>query len=105
MGIPILNQGFVIWRGFALNFSDRAFVEFFREELHVNSDNPRWGDQGERKARRVRYFLGRADRHTALDTLNALWKCRDISGDTNDYPAFEDSVAESCSTITPAQCN
>ena len=102
IGMPILDQAFVMWGGFVLNFSNRTFAELFREELQVNIDDPRWEVQGERKAKRLRYYLRREDRRTALDTLNALWEYRETSGVTHDYPAFEDTVAESCSTIKPA---
>ena len=102
MGIPILDQAFVMWGGFVPNFSNRTFAELFREKLQVNIDDPRWEVQGERKAKRLRYYLRRADRRTALDTLNALWEYRETSGVTHDYPTLEDTVAESCSTIKPA---
>jgi len=99
MGMPILDQAFVMWGGFVLNFSNRTFAELFREEPQVNIDDPRWEVQGEREAKRLRYYLRRADRRTALDTLNALWEYRETSDVTHDYPALEDTEAESCSTI------
>ena len=57
------------------------------------------------KAISLRYRLRRADRRTALDTLNALWEYRKTSGVTHDYPTLEDTVAESFSTIKSASCN
>ena len=57
--------------GFVLNFSNRTFANFFREELQVDIDHPRWEAQGGSKAKRLRYYLRQADRRTALDTLNA----------------------------------
>ena len=80
--------------GFVLNFSNRTFAELFREELQVNIDDRRWEIQGEGKAIPLRYYLRRADRRTALDTLNALWEYRGTSGVTHDYPALDDTVAE-----------
>ena len=93
MGMPILDQAFVMWGGFVLNFSNRTFAELFREELQVNIDDPRWEVQGEKKATRLQNYLRQADRRTALDTLNALWEYRETSGVTHDYPALEDTVA------------
>ena len=84
MDMPIIDRVFGMEEGFALNFSNRTFAEFFRDELNVNIDNPYWGAEGGSKAKRLRYYLGRANRKTALDTLNALWECHEASGVTTD---------------------
>ncbi len=105
MDMPILDEVFVIGDGFVLNFSNRTFADLVREELQVDIDDPRWEAQGGSKAIRLRYYLRRADRRTALDTLNALWECRETNGVTHDNPDLADTVAESCSTRKPAQCN
>ena len=102
MDMPILDEAFVMWGGFVLDFSNRTFAELFREELQVNIGDPRWEVQGERKEKRLQYYLRRADRRTALDTLNALWEYRETNGVTHDYPILEDTVAESYTTIKPA---
>ncbi len=94
MDMPILDEVLVMGNGFVLNFSNRTFADFFREELQVDIDDPRWEAQGESKARRLRYYLRQADRHTALDTLNALWEYRKISGVTHDYPELDDTVRD-----------
>ena len=49
MGMPILDKVFVTGDGFVLNFSNRTFADFFREELQVDIDDPRWEAQAERK--------------------------------------------------------
>ena len=49
MDMPILDEAFVMWGGFVLDFSNRTFAELFREELQVNIGDPRWEVQGERK--------------------------------------------------------
>ena len=105
MDMPILDEVFVRGDGFVLNFSNRTFAYFFREMLQVDIDDPHWEVQGARKTKRLRYYLRRANPRTVLDTLNALWKYRETSDVTHDYPALEDAVAESCTTIKPAQCN
>ncbi len=52
MDMPILDEVFVTGDGFALNFSNRTFADFFREELQVYIDDPRWEAQAERKTSR-----------------------------------------------------
>ena len=94
MDMPILDEVFVMGDGFVLNFSNRTFADFFREELQVDIDHPRWEAQGGSKAKRLRYYLRQADRRTALDTLNALWEYREISGVTHDYPELDDTVRD-----------
>ena len=105
MGMSVLDQAFVMCGGFVLNLSNRTFAELFREELQVSIYDPRWKVQRERKPKRLRHCLRRTDRRAALDSLHALWEYRETSGVTPDYPALEHTVAESCSTIYPAQCN
>ena len=41
MDMPILDEVFVMGDGFVLNFSNRTFAEFFREELEVDIDHRR----------------------------------------------------------------
>ena len=92
MDMPILDEVFVMGDGFVLNFSNRTFADFFREELQVDIDHPRWEAQGGSKAKRLRYYLRQADRRTALDTLSALWEYREISGVTHGYPELDNTV-------------
>ena len=102
MGMPILDQVFVMWGGLVFDLFNRTVAEPFREELQVNIDDPRWEVRGERKAKRLRYYLRRADRRTALDTLNTLREYRETSDVTHDYPALQDTAAASCTAINPA---
>ena len=90
--MPIIDRVFGMEGGFVLDFSNQAFAEFFHEELDVDIYNPRWAIQGGSKAKRLRYFLRKADRQTVLDTLNALWDYREASSITADYPELDDSV-------------
>ena len=92
MDMPILDTVFGMGDGFVLNFSNRTFDEFFREELNVDIYDACWEVQGGSKAKRLRYYLRQADRQTALETLNALWEYREVSGVTADYPELDDSV-------------
>ena len=92
MDIPIIDKVFGMEGGYVLDFSNRTFAEFFREELGVDIDDPRWEAQGGSKAKRLRYYLRQADRKTALNTLNALWEYREASSVTAGYPELEGSV-------------
>ena len=92
MDMPIIDKVFDMEGGYVLNFSNRTFAEFFRDELGVDIDNPYWAAEGGSKAKRLRYYLRRANRNAALNTLNALWEYREASSITADYPKLDDSV-------------
>ena len=92
MDMPIIDKVFAMESGWVLNFGNRTFAEFFREELGVNIDHSRWAVQGDSKAKRLRYYLRQADRQTALETLNALWEYREASTVTENYPELEDAM-------------
>ena len=92
MDMPILDKVFAMEGGWVLDFSNRTFAEFFREELRGNIDDPRWAVQGGSKAKRLRYYLRQANRKTVLDTLNALSEYREATSVTHDYPEFDDTV-------------
>ena len=92
LDMPILDNVFGMEGGVVLDFSNRTFAEFFHEELGVDIYDSRWEAQGGSKAKRLRYYLRRADRQTALDTLNALWEYREASSVTNEYPELDDAV-------------
>ena len=92
MEIPIIDRVFGMESGVVLNFSNRTFANFFHEEFGVDIYDDRWAAQGNSKANRLRCYLRRADRHTALQTLEVLWEYREASSVTADYPELEDSV-------------
>jgi len=62
--------------GYVLNFSDRTFAEFFREELRINIDDSKYSVAGSSKGKRMRYFLQNAPRPLVVKTLNAVWEYR-----------------------------
>ena len=95
---PILDKVFGMEGGYVLDFTDRTFAEFFRDELREDIDDPRWALQGRSKAKRLRYFLRNTKRKTVLDTLNALWEYREVSILTHDYPALDDRFG-SCTSL------
>ena len=92
MDMPILDKVFAMETGWVLNFTNRTFAEFFREELRVDIYDPRWAVQGESKAKRLRYYLRHANRKAVLDTLTALWEYRLASSVTDNYPELDDKV-------------
>lgn len=92
MDMPILDRVFAMDRGYVLDFTNRAFADFFRDELRVNIDHPRWTVQGTSKAKRLRHYLRQADGKTVLATLNALWEYRESSKMVNGYPELDDAV-------------
>lgn len=92
MDMQIIDKVFAMESGGVLNFGNRTFAEFFREELGVNIDHSRWAVQGDSKAKRLRYYLRQADRQTALETLNALWEYREASTVTENYLELEDAM-------------
>ena len=92
LDIPIIDRVFGMEGGYVLDFSNRTFANFFHEELGVDIYDDRWAVQGSSKANRLRCYLRRADRRTALQTLEAFWEYREVSSVTADYPELKDSV-------------
>ena len=92
MDIPIIDKVFGMEGGYVLDFSNRTFANFFHEDLGVDIYDDRWAAQGNSKANRLRCYLRRADRRTALQTLEVLWEYREASSVTANYPELEDSV-------------
>ena len=67
--------------GYVLNFSDRTFAEFFEDELHVNTDDPKYQRNGTSKAKRLRAYLEIESEADVAKTLRALWGHREaVSG-------------------------
>jgi hypothetical protein len=74
-----IREGYVLrFSGGQTAFSDRTFAEFFREELNVNIDDPKWSAEGASKGKRLRYFLRTVDAPVAIKALRALWDYREI---------------------------
>ncbi len=90
--MPVLDRVFGMESGYVLDFTNQTFAEFFREELGVDIDDPRWAVQGASKAKRLRYYLRHANREAALGALNALWEYREASSATREYTELNDTV-------------
>ena len=102
MDIPIIDRVFGMEGGYVLDFSNRTFAEFFHDELGVDIYDDRWKAQGNSKANRLRCYLRKADRLSALKALNALWEYREASSVTADYPELEDHGARGLLPNRPA---
>ncbi|HTO27023.1 MAG TPA: hypothetical protein VL017_00375, partial [Devosia sp.] len=72
-----LEQIFDMGSGYVLNFSDKTFAEFFAGELNVDIDDDMYYAEGSSKAKRLRYYLKKADTEAAVRTLQALWEHRE----------------------------
>lgn len=92
--MAIIDKVFEMESGWVLNFVNRTFAEFFREELGVDIDNPYYAQHGGSKARRLRFFLRNADRSTALKTLNPLWEYREASSAIANYADLSDDIRD-----------
>jgi hypothetical protein len=73
----LVDDLFDMHGGYVLNFSDRTFAAFFRDELDLNIDNPAYSKEGGSKAKRLRYFLQSAEKAMVVKTLSALWEYRE----------------------------
>ena len=74
-----IRDGYALrFEGGQTAFNDRTFAQFFREELSINIDDPKWSQEGSSKGKRLRYFLRNADAPLATKTLKALWEHREI---------------------------
>jgi hypothetical protein len=62
--------------GFVLGFSDRTFSDFFRDDLGIDINDPKYSVNGGSKGKRMRCFLRNAPRPVVAKALNALWEYR-----------------------------
>jgi len=62
--------------GYVLDFSDRAFSEFFSAEVGVNINDPKYYAGGGSKAKRLKQFLLSEPNDLAARAVRALWDYR-----------------------------
>jgi hypothetical protein len=72
-----LDDIFEMGSGYVLDFSDRTIAIFFKEELSINFDDPKFVANGTSKAKRLRCLLQTVDASTAVRVLRALWDYRE----------------------------
>jgi len=64
--------------GYVLDFSNPRYATFFREEVGIDIDDPRWSIEGGSKGKRLRYFLRTVEPALAVKALKALWGHREV---------------------------
>lgn len=79
LDMKLVDELFQMEGGWVLDFSDRTMSLFFAEELNIDIDDPAYREQGTSKAKRLRCFLNKVDRATAIRTLQALWVYREAT--------------------------
>lgn len=77
--MQLLEDVLQMGSGYVLSFSNLTFAEFFREELGINIDDPKYSVMGGSKGKRMRYFLQNAPRPVVASALNALWEYREAA--------------------------
>jgi len=75
--MQLLDDVLQMGGGHVLKFSNRTFADFFREELGIDIDDPKYSEMGGSKGRRMRYFLQNTPRPVVVKALNALWEYRE----------------------------
>jgi hypothetical protein len=73
----LIDDLFRMGGGYVLDFTNRTFGAFFREEIGVDIDASPYHAEGTSKASRLRYFLKNCDQNTAIKVLEALWEYRE----------------------------
>lgn len=64
-------------RGYVLDFSDRTFAEFFRDEFRIDINAARYQANGTSKANRLRALLQLESEPTAARVLRTMWAYRE----------------------------
>ena len=72
----LLDDVFRMGGGYVLNFSDKTFGNFFREEVGIDIDHPRYSVEGGSKAKRFRYFVQNESLPAVVKAIKALWDYR-----------------------------
>jgi hypothetical protein len=70
----LLEEIFEMASGYVLDFTSQTFAEFFRDELEIYIDHPRYSTEGGSKAKRLRYLLRTSDPATRARVVAALWE-------------------------------
>jgi len=77
LDMDLLDDLFDMRGGYVLDFTDRTFGDFFRSEIRLDIDDPRWEASGRSKAKRLRYLLQTVDDAVAVRILTVLWEYRE----------------------------
>jgi pimeloyl-ACP methyl ester carboxylesterase len=77
--MQVVDQIFEMKSGFVIHLSNRTFAQFFQDELGVDIYDQKYAEEGDSKARRLRFFLKSSDDKIAAKTLLALWDYREAA--------------------------
>ena len=77
--MQLLDDVLQMGGGWVLGFSNRTFAEFFREEIGIDIDNPKYSVMGVSKGKRMRFFLQNAPQPDVVRALNAIWEYREAA--------------------------
>jgi hypothetical protein len=76
LDMKLIDDLFEMGGGYVLDFNDRTFSAFFKNELRINIDDPRFATNGASKAKRLRCLLQTVQDQTAVRALLGLWDYR-----------------------------
>lgn len=69
-----IEELFDMGGGYVLDFSNRTFADYFKDEIDVDIDQEQYSASGTSKANRLRCFLKLADDASAARAIKALWE-------------------------------
>jgi hypothetical protein len=73
----VIEDAFQMHDGYVLNFSDRTFAEFFKDEFGIEIYDEKYAFNGGSKAKRLRAFVEAEDAYTVWRVLRRLWNHRE----------------------------
>lgn len=96
LDIRLLDNVFQMQDGYVLDFSNATFFAFFRDELGIDIDDPKFAVEGTSKAKRLRYFLRTVPAKDAVRTIESLWEYREalrrMSGKDETIPNASEDI-------------
>lgn len=73
----VIDDALAMGSGYVLNFTDRTFAAFFKDEFRIDIDDQRYRARGTSKANRLRSFIEQEDEYMVVRVLGRLWQERD----------------------------
>ena len=89
--------------GYVLDFSDATFRQFFRDDVDVDIDDPKYESRGTSKGKRLRAFLELEDDATVACALHALWEYRKVSQGDQGAAKDEPQVMALIGKLSPTE--
>ena len=81
----LLEDVFAMGGGYVLDFTNRTFSEFFKNEVGVNIDDQRYCLEGASKGKRLRAFLQIDQEPVVARALRGLWEYREAVTGPSDH--------------------